>query len=95
MTEAGKWGTAYWADLAERVLTTLLYGVVTAITTNGLLGIDGETAVAVIATPTVLSLLKGLLINLRGSDASPSLVGVKSTNVTEFGETDPANPVGD
>lgn len=76
-----KWGTKYWADLAERVGSTALYGIATVITMdNALEGPDFDTTLwPVVVLPTALSLIKGLLVNMKGPEPSPSLVGVAST----------------
>lgn len=77
---SNKWGKAFWRDTGERVGTTAIYGVITFLTLGGTTSADYDQIWPVIALPSVLSLLKALLVNLGGSTDSPtaSLVGVKS-----------------
>jgi hypothetical protein len=82
MNNYGKWGKAYWADLAERVGTTLVYAVITALTVVGTTPVDWsdpKVIWAVIGLPTALSLLKGLAMNLGGNQPTASVVNVTST----------------
>lgn len=81
----GKWGKAFWADLAERVGSTLvgaLLGVFTLTGTTPIDWSDGKVVWTILGVPTVVSLLKGLLSNLPGDLPSSSVVGVTSTPVS-------------
>lgn len=71
-----KWSSAFWADLAERVGTTFLYGLVTLISMDNVLeGPDWDTTLwPIVVLPTALSLLKGLLANLKDPESGASLL---------------------
>lgn len=76
-----KWGPAYWADLGERVGATLVGALITALTVTGTTPVnwsDGDVVWAIIGLPTLVALLKGLLVNFGGSDPTASLVDVTS-----------------
>lgn len=75
---ASKWGGAFWNDLAERVGTTAIYGVITFLTLGGTDTVAWDKAWAVIVLPTILSFLKAVLVNLGGNAPTASLVGVTS-----------------
>lgn len=75
---ASKWGKAYWADLGERVGSTLIYALITLLTANSVTSITPELAWVIVGLPTVLSLLKGLGANMRGAEPSASIVNVDS-----------------
>ena len=90
---ANKWTTEYWVDTGERVGTTALYGLATMITADatGTVSGDAQQWWLIVGVPTALSLIKCLLINLRGEGDSASLVGVTSNTVvtTPPGEVTP------
>jgi hypothetical protein len=81
MAAANKWGKQYWTDLAERVGATLIGAILSALTVTGTTSVDwsdGEIVWAIIGVPTLVSLLKGLLMNLGGGLPSASLANVSS-----------------
>jgi hypothetical protein len=71
-----KWSSGYWADLGERTASTAGYGVITMLTANasGAVSGDAEQWWLVVGLPTALSLLKGLLANLKDSESGASLL---------------------
>lgn len=69
-----KWSVAYFADLGERVASTAIYGVITLLTANAVTDINVELGWTIVGLPTVLSLLKGLLANLKDSESGASLL---------------------
>lgn len=77
---SSKWGAAYWTDLGERVGTTLIYGLITMLTADasGALKGNPEQWWVVVGLPTVLSLLKCLLMNLKAEESTASIVNVTS-----------------
>lgn len=77
MNKYSKWGRAYWTDLAERVGSTLIYGLISLLTLSDT-NIDARIVWTVAGLPTVLCLLKGLLVNMRGDEPSASVVDVTS-----------------
>lgn len=82
MVSYGKWGSQYWKDFAERVGTTLIYAIITALTVVGGTPVDWtdpKIVWAIIGLPTVLSALKALLVNLGGDEPTASVVNVTST----------------
>lgn len=75
MDKYGKWGQAYWADLAERVGSTFLGALLTVLTVTGSTPVDWSDAGvvwAILGVPTLVSLVKGLLANMAGPDYTPS-----------------------
>jgi hypothetical protein len=77
-----KWGKKYWVDLGERVGFTFIGALLGALTVTGTTPIDWsdeDVMWAILGVPTLTSLLKGLLVNLKGDSPSPSAVGVTST----------------
>lgn len=77
-----KWGKAYWTDLAERVGATFvgaLLGALTAVSTTPIDWSDEKVLWAILGVPTLVSLLKGLLVNLGGGAPTASVVDVTST----------------
>lgn len=80
-----KWGRAFWADLGERVGTTFLYGLVTLISMDNVLeGPDWNTTLwPIVALPTALSLLKGLLANMKDPESGASLLDAPPGPVLE------------
>ena len=70
----GKWCATYWADLAERVISTALYGVIAMLTADASGVVSGNPRQwwVVVGLPAVLALLKGLLANLAQPESGPS-----------------------
>jgi hypothetical protein len=68
-----KWSKRYWTDLGERVLSTLIYGLITLITTVNIVDLSWEKLWPIVVLPTVLSLLKGLSANLAQPESGASL----------------------
>lgn len=82
MNTYDKWGRKYWSDLGERVGATFVGALLGAFTLTGTTPVDwsDEKAMwAILGVPTIVALLKGLLVNLKGSEPSASIVDVKST----------------
>lgn len=76
-----KWGKEYWIDLGERVGATLTGALITALTVTGTTPVDWsdeKVVFSIIGIPTLVSLLKGLLVNFGGNDPTASLVDVTS-----------------
>lgn len=71
-----KWGRAFWADLGERVGSTFVYGLITLISMDNVLeGPDWDTTLwPIVVLPTALSLLKGLLANMKDPQSGASLL---------------------
>lgn len=76
MTElVNKWSKAYFIDLGERVLATMIYGIITLITMDNVFErLDWERLWPVVVLPTTLALLKGLLANLAHAQSGASAV---------------------
>jgi hypothetical protein len=72
----GKWSRQYLADLAERVISTALYGVIAMLTADASGAISGDAKQwwLVVGLPTALALIKGILANLANSDTGASFV---------------------
>jgi len=84
-----KWGSAYWSDVLERVLSTLIYGVITLITTVNVTSLTWEQAWPVVVLPTVLSFLKAILSNLPDTSLpTASLTRVSSQKTAKTGGGD-------
>lgn len=84
MNSNSKWGRKYWQDLGERVGATFVGALLGAVTLTGTTPVDwsDEKAMwAILGVPTLVSTLKGLLVNLRGEEPTASVVDVNSTNV--------------
>jgi hypothetical protein len=82
MEPNSKWGKKYWTDLAERVGSTAVGAVLSTLVVTGSTPVDwaDEKVVwAIIGVPTLVSLLKGLLVNLGGNEPTASVVNVTST----------------
>lgn len=79
-----KWGSTFWADLLERVGTTLIYGLITMLTADvgGIVSGNTEQWWAVVGLPTALSFLKCLLANLKTSVPTASVINVTSKQAT-------------
>lgn len=81
---SNKWGSQYWIDLAERVGSTLVYALITALTVTSTTPVDwsdGNVIWLILGLPTVLSFLKGLAANLPGNQPSASVVNVTSNGI--------------
>ena len=76
MAPKNRWSGQFWADLAERVGSTAIYGLIAVLTgdATGAISNDPKVWWAVVGLPTALSLLKGLLANMAGPDSGPSLL---------------------
>lgn len=81
MNSVNKWGRDYWVDLSERVGSTLIYGLITLLTTTSIIDVTPELGWTIVGLPAVLSALKGLLVNMGGEEPSASVA-----NVTSYGE---------
>lgn len=75
-----KWTTAYWSDLAERVGATFIGALIAMLTADASGAISGSPQQwwLIVGLPTVLSALKGLLMNLKSGDPSASMVDTSS-----------------
>lgn len=71
---AGYWGKRFWIDLGERAGTSFVSGCLTVLASWEIWSIKPKVAWTVIGLPTVLSLLKGLLANLKNGASGASLV---------------------
>lgn len=71
-----KWTKKFALDLTERVLSTLLYGVIAMLTAdaNGVISGSAQQWWLVVGLPTVLSLVKGVLANLAAPETGASLI---------------------
>lgn len=70
-----RWSRRYFADLAERVLSTFLAALLGAITLTGATPVDwsdSRAMWAVLGVPTVVTLIKGLLANLANAESGAS-----------------------
>jgi hypothetical protein len=78
---ANKWTKDWAVDTGERVGTTGLYGLTTMITADatGTVSGDAQQWWLIVGLPMALSLIKCLLMNLRGAEPTASVVGVTST----------------
>lgn len=71
-----KWSSTYFADLAERVASTAIYGVITMLTADASGAVSGNAKQwwVIVGLPTALSVLKGVLANLGDPESGPSLL---------------------
>ena len=71
-----KWSSTFWADLAERVGTTAIYGLIAVLTGDASGAVSSEPKVwwVMIGLPTALALLKGLAANMASPESGPSLL---------------------
>lgn len=81
MNRTSKWGRAYWVDLAERAGASAVGGALTMITADstGVADYSQRAWWVLVGIPTATSLLKGLLVNLKGDQPTASVVDVTST----------------
>lgn len=69
-----KWDRSFWEDLAERVGTTAIYGLIALLTGSASGVLDPAQWWFVVGLPTVLALLKGIAANLASSKTGASLL---------------------
>lgn len=72
-----KWSKKFWADLGERVASTEIGALLTTSVLMGATPVDWSNQTAVWTTlgaPPTVSLLKGLLANLKDPESGPSLL---------------------
>ena len=77
-----KWGREYWIDLGERVGATFIGALLTVFTVTGATPLDWTDSAAVwaiLGVPTLVSFLKGILVNLGGAEPTASVANVTST----------------
>lgn len=77
---SNKWGRAYWTDLGERVGASAVGGALTMIAadSSGIADYSTRAWWVIVGIPSATSLLKGLLVNLGGSQPTASAVDVTS-----------------
>jgi hypothetical protein len=81
---SNKWAKQFWEDLGERVGTSAVGGALAVVTANSadVIHVDTKVWGTLVVVPAAVSLLKGLLVNLKASTSgsgSASLVGTSST----------------
>lgn len=72
-----KWSKEFWVDLAERVGSTFVGALLTALTVTGATPVDwsdGQIVWTILGLPTLVSLLKGLAANLADPESGASLI---------------------
>jgi hypothetical protein len=72
-----KWSGRYWADLGERVASTEIAALLAVIVTTGVTNIDWHDSKYIVTTlvvPPVVTLLKGLLANLKDPESGASFL---------------------
>lgn len=77
-----KWRKAFWADLAERTLSALCFGILALVAGRAVTAITWTLAWSLVALPTILTFLKGLIANL----ATPGTPSASFVNVDSYGE---------
>lgn len=77
---SNKWGRAYWADLGERVGASAVGGALTMIAADsaGVADYSPRAWWLLVGIPAATSLMKGLLVNLGGTQPTASVVDVTS-----------------
>jgi hypothetical protein len=72
-----KWNGKFWQGFGERVGASAVGGVLTMVTADatGVADYSQRAWWVLVGIPTVTSICKGLLANLKGDQPSPSLVG--------------------
>lgn len=77
-----KWGRKYWKDLGERTGATLIGALITMLTADasGVISGNPQQWWLIVGLPTVLSGLKGLLVNFGGTQPTASVVDVTSNS---------------
>lgn len=83
-----RWSGTFWADLAERTISTAIYGVITLLTANAVTDLTPELGWTIVGLPTVLALLKGLAANFADAESGPSLLPAPPAPVVEDGPAD-------
>lgn len=75
-----KWGKRYWTDLGERVGASAVGGALTMVTADstGVADYSAEAWWVFVGVPSIVSLLKGLLVNLKSGEPTASVVDVSS-----------------
>lgn len=70
------WTSAFWCDLAERVATTALYGLIAMLTADASGAISGDPRQwwLIVGLPTALAFFKGVLANLKDDETGASLL---------------------
>lgn len=81
------WTKTFWADLGERVASSVLGGVLTmlGLSVSDLLTSSLHAWLAVVGIPAATSLVKGLLANLKDPESGPSLLPAPPAPVVEDG----------
>lgn len=89
MAVTNKWSSAFWVDLGERVGATFLGALLTVLTADqsGAIAGSAQQWWLLLGLPTVLSLIKGLLANLKDGESGASLVNAPPGPVLEQGAT--------
>lgn len=82
-----KWSGAYFADLAERVGSVAIYGLITWFTLAQSTSLDAGQLWPSVVLPAVLSLLKGLLANLANPESGASALPAPPGPVIEDDST--------
>lgn len=76
MVPMNKWNKSFWVDLGERVGATFVGALLAALTVTGTTPVDwsdGDVVWAILGVPTLVSLLKGLLANVKDGESGASL----------------------
>jgi hypothetical protein len=70
------WSRRFWADLAERTVTTAGTGVITMLTADsaGIVSGDARQWWVIVGLPAVLSVVKGIVANAKDSESGASLL---------------------
>ena len=70
-----KWSKSFWADLGERVGSTFLGALIpAAVAAGNLAALDWVNALELAGSAAGISLLKGLLANLKDPESGASLL---------------------
>lgn len=70
------WSRRFWADLAERTITTAGTGVITMLTADSTGIVSGSPRQwwVIVGLPSVLSVVKGIVANAKDSESGASLL---------------------
>jgi hypothetical protein len=70
------WSRRFWADLAERTVTTAGTGVITMLTADsaGIVSGDARQWWVIVGLPAVLSVVKGIVANAKDSESGASFL---------------------
>jgi hypothetical protein len=71
---AKKWGSAFWADYAERVGSTLLYALLAWLVSEQTGHVSWHVLWTAIGLPVVFAAIKGLLANMKNAGTGASLL---------------------